>query len=210
MAKSRTTLRANLNTYTGDSTDTIWTEAQKNLALNMAIQSAWPELKTTGYTTFPLAEGSYNYKLPVNSAYAFTRAPYGPQQIWAATCVSSGSASPVFREMRRDVIAKLSVGEWYLEFDPDYVDARDNYLIEVNFNQQFGELGSDSDTTDVPEAYLLPRSLFELCGMEQLTGHHTDIKAFRDKAPEFYEQAERAKMTHRTEALPTVIKVRWE
>jgi len=207
MAKSLSTLRSNLDTYTGDSANTIWTAAQKNLAINLAIQSSWPEIKTTGYTSFTLAAGSYNYHLPVYSTFAFTRAPYGPQQVW---CATTATGTPVFREMRRSVRAIVSCNEWYLEFDPTWVDNRAGYMIEVNYNQQYAELGGDSETTDVPEAYINPRAMFELCGMMALKGHHTDVATFQKKAPDFYEQAEREKRRHRTEALATTIKVRAE
>ena len=208
MAKSLSTLRSNINTFTGDASNVIWTAAQKNLAVNLAIQSAWPEIKTTGFTSFALADGSYTYHLPVNSALAFTRAPYGPQQVWCATSTSTDTA--VYREMRRSVRAIVSCNEWYLEFDPDWVDNHDGYMIEVNYNQQYAELGSDSATTDVPEAYINPRALFELCGMMALKGHHTDVATFAKQKPDFYEEAEREKRRHRTEALATTIKVRWE
>ena len=208
MSKSRSTLRSDLNTFTGDSANTIWTETQKNLAVNLAIQSAWPELKTTGFTSFTLAEGSYTYTLPVQPALAFTRAPWGPAQVWCAT--STSTDAPVFREMRRSVQAIASCNVWYLKFDPDWVDNHEGYIIEVNYNQQYAELGGDSETTDVPEAYINPRAMFHLCGMQALHGHHTDVAAFAKQKPDFYEEAEREKRRHRTEALPRTIKMRWE
>ena len=202
MAKSLSTLRANINTFTGDASNVIWTEAQKSLAVNLAIQSAWPEIKKLTRTTFNLTEGSYAYVVT-----AMTRAPWGPAQVWIAT---TATTQPVYRELRRSVLCRSDGASYSLEFDSDLVDNRDGYRIEVHYEEQWPELGGDSETTEVPEAYINPRAMFELCGMMALKGHHTDVATFAKQKPDFYEEAEREKRRHRTEALPRTIKVRWE
>ena len=202
MAKSQNTLRTNINTFTGDASNVIWTETQKNLAINLAIQSAWPEIKKLTRTQITLTEGSYAYVVT-----AMTRAPWGPAQVWIAT---TAATQPVYRELRRSVLCRSDGASYSLEFDSTLVDNRDGYRVEVHYEEMHPELGGDSETTEVPEAYILPRALFELCGQMALKGHHTDVATFQKKAPDFYEQAEREKRRHRTEALPRTIRVRWE
>lgn len=208
VAKSRSTLRSNIDTFTGDSSNVVWTEGQKNFAINLAIQSSWPEIKKLTRTAFSLTAGSYQYR--INGARAittFTRAPWGPAQVWIAT---ANTSEAVYRELRHGVLARRDANEWYLEFDGDLVDNRDGYQVEVHYEQYYPELGSDSETTEVPEVYINPRALFHLCGMQTLKGHHTDVEVFQKQKPDFYEEAEREKQRHRTEALPRTIKVRWE
>lgn len=208
MAKTRSELRDNINTYTGDAANTIWVEAQKNLAINLAVQSAWPEIKKLTHTSFSLASASYFYYINGATAIAAaTRAPKGPAQVWIATTAAS---NPVFRELRRSVTAHVDGNTWRLEFDPDKVKNWGGYQIKVHFEQYYPELSSDSETTEVSESYINPRALYELCGMQTLKGHHTDVEVFRRKAPDFYEQAERQKARNRTEALPRTMRVRWE
>ena len=209
MAKSRSTLRGNINTFTGDASNVIWTEAQKNLAINLAIQSSWPEIKKLTRTAFTLTEGSYAYVInkSVGAIASVTRAPFGPAQVWIATTATS---EVVYRELRRSVNCRVDGAAWSLEFDSDLVDNRDGYKVEVHYEEQYAELGSDSETTDVPEAYVNPRALFHLCGMQALKAHHTDVAAFVKQKPDFYEEAEREKRRHRTEALPRTIRIRWE
>lgn len=202
MAKSLSTLRSNINTFTGDSANTIWTAAQKNLAINLAIQSAWPEIKKLTRTQLTLAEGSYAYVVT-----AMTRAPWGPAQVWIAT---TATTYPVYRELRHSVLCRSDGASYSLEFNSTLVDNRDTYKIEVHYEQEWPELGGDSAVTYVPETYVNPRALYELCGMQTLKGHHTDVEVFRRKALDFYEQAEQAKRRNRIEALPRTIKVRWE
>lgn len=202
MAKTRSTLRDNINTFTGDSANTIWTEAQKNLAINLAIQSAWPEIKKLTRTQLTLTEGSYAYVVT-----AMTRAPWGPAQVWIAT---TATTQPVYRELRHSVLCRSDGASYSLEFNSTLVDNRDDYKIEVHYEQQWPELGSDSAVTYVPETYINPRALFHLCTMQAMEGHHTDVETFRRLRPDFFEEAERAKQRNRIEALPRTIKIRWE
>jgi len=209
MAKSLSTLRSNINTFTGDSANVIWSESQKNLAINLAIMSSWPEIKKLTRTAFSLTEGSYAYVInkSVGPIASVTRAPWGPAQVWIAT---TATGEVVYRELRQSVLCRVDGAAWSLEFDSDLVDNRDGYKIEVHYEQQYPELGGDSETTEVPEAYINPRALFHLCGMQALLGHHTDVATFAKQKPDFYEEAEREKRRHRIEALPRTIKVRWE
>jgi len=202
MAKSLSTLRDNINVFTGDASNVVWSESQKSLAINLAIQSAWPEIKKLVRTTFNLTAGSYAYVVTT-----MTRSPWPPAQVWIAT---TATTQPVYRELRRSVLCRSDGLAYSLEFDSTLVDNRDGYRIEVHYEQFFPELGGDTETTDVPEAYINPRALFELCGMMALKGHHTDVATFAKQRPDFYEQAEREKRRHRREALPRTISIRWE
>ncbi len=208
MSKSLSTLRGNLNTYTGDAANDIWTEPQKSLAVNLAIQSAWPELKKLTYTSFSLAAASYHYDINGATAIASaTRAPYGPAQVWVAT---TAATSPVFRQLRRSVNAHVDGNTWRLEFDSDLVTNRAGYQVRVHFEQYYPELGSDSATTEAAESYINPRALYHLCTMQALKGHHTDVETFRRLRPDFYQEAEDAKRRNRTEALSRTMRIRWE
>jgi len=208
MDKSLSTLRGNIETYAGDASNVIWSETQKNLAVNLAIQSSWPELKKLTYTSFSLASASYAYDINGTAAIATaTRAPMGPAQVWIAT---TATVDPVFRQLRRNVNAHVNGNTWRLEFDEDLVQNRGGYQVRVHFEQEYPELGSDSATTELPEAYLNPRALFHLCSMQALKGHHTDVAPFLKSKPDFYQEAADAKARHRTEALARVIRVRWE
>ncbi|RLC80044.1 MAG: hypothetical protein DRJ03_22410 [Chloroflexi bacterium] len=202
MAKTLSALRDDINTFTGDSSNNIWTAAQKNLAINLAIQAAWPDIKAVAVTSFTLAEGSYIYTLT-----ALTRAPWGPQQVW---CATSATATPVYRQLRGSVYKRREGDTWELCFDKTFVDNRDGYIVQVYYNQQYPELSGDSDTTEVPEAFLLPRALWELANMQCLKGHHTDVVIFKQKAPDFFEQAERERVKHQTLPLADTIALRWE
>jgi len=108
------------------------------------------------------------------------------------------------------VNAHVNGNTWRLEFDEDLVQNRGGYQVRVHFEQEYPELGSDSATTELPEAYLNPRALFHLCSMQALKGHHTDVAPFLKSKPDFYQEAADAKARHRTEALARVIRVRWE
>ena len=199
MTKSRSTLRGNINTYTGDAADTIWSEAQKNLAINLAIDAAWPSIKAVAKTAFTLAASSLSYALT-----ALTRAPWGPQQVW---CGTSATSTPKFRQMRGSVYQTRNGDTWTLEFTDTWVEHHDEYIVEVFYNQQYPELTADGDTTQIPEEFLMNQALYELCSMETLKGHHTDVDAFKAKAPDFYERAERARTKHVVHPLPSQIKI---
>ena len=202
MGKTLAELRADINTYLDDASNTIFSANQKNLAINLAIQSAWPEIKKATRYGFTLAAGS-----PVYTLTALTRAPWGPQQVWVAT---SASSTPEFRMVRHSVYKRQDGAHWTLEFEPSFVNNRDGYRVEVHYNQQYPTLDNDSDETEVPAAYIINRALYELCSMETLKGHHTDIEAFRRKAPDFWEAAARAKRAHLVPALPDYVALRWE
>ena len=124
MAKSLSTLRDNINMFTGDASNVVWSQAQKSLAINLAIQSAWPELKKLTRTQITLTEGSYAYVVT-----AMTRAPWGPAQVWIAT---TATTQPVYRELRRSVLCRADGASYSLEFDSDLVDNRDGYKVEVH------------------------------------------------------------------------------
>ncbi len=202
MAKTREQLRDNLNTYTGDAANVIWTVEQKSLAINLAIQDAWPEIKKLTRTQLTLAAGSYAYVVT-----AMTRAPWGPAQVWIAT---TATATPVYRELRRSVLCRSDGASYSLEFDSDLVDNRDGYRIEVHYEQEWPELGGDAAVSYVPEAFVSPMALFHLCTMESMSGHHSDVETFRRLRPDFFEEAERARARNRIEALPRTLKTRWE
>lgn len=202
MSKTRETLRQNLNVYMSDQGDMIWTEAQKNLGINLAVQAAWPDIKTVAKTSFTLAECSYNYSLS-----SLSNAPWAPAQVW---CATSSSATPVYREMRHNVITHRDASTYSLEFDKTFVDNRAGYIVEVYYDQYYGELSTDAETTDIPEAFLLPRAAYELCSMIVLTGHHQELNAFADKGPDFFEVSERERARNQVLPLPVTIKLRWE
>jgi len=210
---SRGTLRGNLDTYTGDAANVIWSAEQKNLSIDMAITSAWPEIYHKGRLEFLLAAGSYvyivNHFVPEHSIASATRAPYGPAQVWVS--LEAGAASPRrYRQLRRSVSCRVEGAAWALQFDKEFVDTYGGHAIEVLYEQMYPTLSSDEAETEVPEDYLLPRALFELCGQMTLKGHHTDVATFAKERPNFWEQAERAKRRHMRLALPRSIAIRSE
>ena len=201
MAKTRSALRDDLNVYTGDAANVIWDAAQKNLAINLAIRAGHPEIKSVAMTAFTLTEGSYNY-VPT-----LTRDMWGPAQIWCATAATS---QPVYYEMRRNVYVRSSGTTWELCFDPDWVDNREGYIVQVYYEQEYDTLDSDSETTDCPPSYLIPRAMYHLCTMEALSGHHSDVENFRRLRPDFFEEADRERRKWATLPLARSISVRWE
>lgn len=203
MSKTREQLRQNLNVYLSDQGDLVWAEPQKNLSINLAIQAAWPDIKTVATATFTLASASYNYVLT-----ALTRcAEWGPSQVW---CATSSASVPVYRELRHNVIGHRDGSTYRLEFDKTFVSNRGGYRIKVYYDQQYGELSTDAATTDVPEAFLMPRAAFELCNMITLGGHHRDLDAFAAKSVDFFEVSERERARHQVLPLARVMGLRWE
>lgn len=211
MNKTRTQLRDDINTFLDDSGNGLFSAAQKNLAINMAIRSSWPQIKKHTYTSFSLTEGSYHYRIntPLYAITTVTRAdPEGPAQVWIAT---SATSQPIFREMRGSVVCRIDGYAWHLNFDPTVVDNHDGYQIRVHFDQMAPELGADADTNyHVPAAYILPRALFHLCSMKSLTAHHTDVQTFRQQKPDFYQEAEAVISKSIVLPLARTVKIRWE
>ncbi len=204
MAKTRSALRDDLNTYTGDSANTIWTEAQKNLSINLAIRAGFPEIKTVAKTSFTLTAASYRYAL---GATELARTMWGPAQIW---CATTATDKPFYREMRRSVLVRREGSSWELCFDEGWVDDPEGYIVEVFYDQYYDDLDTDSAETDCPPSYLVPRAMYHLCTMEALSGHHSDVETFRRLRPDFFEEAERERRKWTTLPLARSISIRWE
>lgn len=204
MAKTREDLRDDLNTYTGDAGNDIWTAAQKDLAINLAIRAGFPDIKTVAMTAFTLTAGSYRHALPYPT---MTRAFWGPGQVF---CATSSASEPAYREMRHSVYVRREGSSWELCFDPDWVDNRAGYIVQVFYDQYYDDVDTDSSETDCPPSYLIPRAMYHLCTMEALEGHHTDVETFRRLRPDFFEEAERERRKWQTLPLARSISVRWE
>lgn len=192
MSTTRSALRSDLNDYTNDSGDTIWSESQKNLAINLAIRAAWPDLRATKTNaSLTLAAASYIYTVS-----AMTRAPWGYSQVYIETAVTTPYV------LLRSAEQKNDDGTWRLYLGKDDVDDNDGKTLHIWWHEQYAELDADASTTELPRAYMLYQSLFEVCKMESLKGHHTDVQAFVQNAPDFLEVAIRERQKHMT--LPVV------
>lgn len=188
MSIARSSLRSDLNDYVNDSSNTIWTESQKNLAINLAVRVAWPDLRVTqSNASHTLAEASYIYTVT-----AVTRAPWGYSQVY----VEPAATAPY--TLLRSAEQKSDDGTWRLYLGKDDVDDNDGKVLRIWWHEQYAELGSDSATTELPRAYMLYQSLFEVCKMEALKGHHTDAQVFVQNAPDFLEVASREREKHMT------------
>lgn len=190
MGIARSSLRSDLNDYVNDSSNTIWTESQKNLAINLAVRVAWPDLRVTqSNASYTLTSASYIYTIS-----AVTRAPWGYSQVY----VEPAAAATAPYTLLRSVGQKNDNGTWRLYLGKDDVDDNVGRKLRIWWHEQYAELGSDSTATELPRAYMLYQSLFEVCKMEALKGHHTDAQVFVQNAPDFLEIANREREKHMT------------
>lgn len=194
MSIARSSIRSDLNNYVDDSANTIWSADQKNLAINLAVRVAWPDLRVTkSCATYLLAAASYIYT--VTTA---TRTPWGYSQVYVEP--AAAATGPYI--LLRSADQKNDSGTWKLYLGKDDVDDNTGRALRIWWHEQYAELGADGDTTELPRAYMLYQSLFELCKMESLKGHHTDAQVFVQNAPDFLEVANREREKHMT--LPLV------
>lgn len=197
MSILRSDLRDDINDYVDDSANTIWSESQKNLAINLAIRAAWPDLRVTkSDETLTLAGASY-----VVTVTTVTRAPWGYSQVYREP--AAAATGPYI--LLRSVEQKNDNGTWKLYLGRDDVDDNSGRTLRIWWHEQYAELAADGSSTELPRAYLLYQSLFELCQMESLKGHHTDAQVFVQKAPDFLEVANREREKHMTLPVPAYV-----
>jgi len=176
MAYDRKDFRDELNAVFNDGSNVIWTEAQKNAAINEAIDALWPEIKNSAVDeTVTLAANTFIY----------TPTAIPPETGFYQAFLEQGTNDPYrfvrgITQNREEVTGVL---KWKIHVPSSIVSGNAGKKIRLRYHSKFVHYTNDTVEQDVPWLPVLYYACMMLCIYMLQKAGSSNIIVWRDQIP---------------------------
>ena len=189
MAVTGTNVVDRINSFFNDSTDAIFTAAQKLEAVNVAIDDAFPVISGIGRdSSITLSATTFEYT-PTAS----------PEQEWGfsfAYVTPQSSSSEIKHRLRR--ISQVVNGTtWTVVVPPEITSAWNGLTLHLEYNDRVGRLSAVANSVDMPLSYLWYAASEWLLSTRPITGTAFDTENYERQIERYERKAMAAKRAAR-------------
>lgn len=203
-------LRAELNTIFSDAGNLIWTEPQKNLAINYGIDRLWPELRFRDMMGFTLVDDTYEYLVGIEAGgvdidfYIYGLPLTDEGFAFAELELDTGDYRLLRAIWQRP--SATAGGDWTLCISRSVVDANVGKHVRVYYHAKHARLELDADEVEVDTSEpIISYAAVYLCTLMLQKAGSSDIRVWKDQIPEWRGVWLESKKTNLIMAMPSLI-----
>jgi hypothetical protein len=189
MAVTGTNVVDRLNNFFNDSTDAIFTAAQKLEAVNVAIDEAFPvisDIKRDSSRTLSTTTFEYTPTATPEMEWGFSFAYVTPQ-----------SATSEVKHRLRRIRQVLNGTTWTVIVPPEITSAWNGLTLHLDYNARVGRLSAVGNSVEMPMSYLWYAAAEWLLSSRPITGTAFDTENYERQVERYERKAMAAKRAAR-------------
>lgn len=203
-------LRTELNTIFSDTGNSRWTEAQKNLAINMGIDALWPELRFRDMIAFTLIEDTYEYLVGIEAGgvdidFYVLGLPITDEGFAFAELELDTGDYRLLRAVWQRPSATAG-GDWTLCITRSIVDANVGMKVRVYYHAKHARLAGDDEEVEVDISEpIIDYAAMWLCTLQLQRAGASDVVAWERQIPQWERLWLASKKTNLILGMPSLI-----